>query len=64
MNRLTAVYTAEISACPKRQAVFLLPVFRRMESRMKRMIFKIHGHQSLAPSGETVLDLNRKKETE
>ena len=40
---------------------FLLHIFRKMESRIMKKIFKDHGYESLIPSGEAPQDINRKE---
>ena len=61
MNRLITTYVVDTSACPKRQAVFLLLILWEMESRIMKKIFKDHGYESLLPSGEASQDINRKE---
>jgi len=40
---------------------FLLHIFRKMESRIMKKIFKNHGYESLLPAGEASQDINRKE---
>ena len=40
---------------------FLLHIFRKMESRIMKKIFKDHGYESLLPAGEASQDINRKE---
>ena len=36
-------------------------IFRKMESRIMKKIFKDHGYESLLPAGEASQDINRKE---
>ena len=64
INRSITANADDTSACPKRQAVFLLLILWEMESRIMRKIFADHGYESLLPSGEAPLDADRKNEIE
>ena len=64
MNRLITAYVVDTSACPKRQAVFLLHIFRKMESRIMKKSFKDHGYEDLFLPSEIKQDRNRKNESE